>query len=329
MDKNSLKIRIILLSFLVSIVLMLIKFSAYLFTHSNSILTDALESIINVVATGFAYYSLQLSAKPKDLDHPYGHGKIEFFASGVEGGLIIIAGIIIFYKSIFSFINPIEIHQLDWGIYLISFTALVNFILGKYLVVQGKKLNTDVLVADGKHLQIDTYSTLGIIIGLILIHFTKIVAIDSIVSIIMALYIIYNGFVTIRPAIAGLMDETDLIVLDKIQSLFIKHCNPQIIDIHNLRIQKYGSELHIDCHATMPYYMSLEKSHSTIKDIEDFLKTELGHDLEIFIHVDPCIPELSCKICGIDDCHVRKYPFERKIDWDINSLMTNKKHTVD
>jgi cation diffusion facilitator family transporter len=307
---------------------MLIKFTAYFFTNSNSILTDALESIINVVASGFAFYSLKLSAKPKDLDHPYGHGKIEFFASGFEGGLIIIAGIGIIYKSVDSILQPTAIQQLDWGIYLILFTAIINFLLGRYLIAKGKELNTDVLIADGNHLKTDTYSTIGVIIGLILIYFTRYEMLDNYISIAMAVFIITNGLKTIRPAIAGLMDEIDPAIFNKIQKILIKYRHADIIDIHNLRIQKYGSELHIDCHVTLPFYFSLESSHNKLKEIEIFLKNELGQDLEIFIHADPCIPVNSCKICNITTCTERKSAFEKCIEWDMNNLISNKKHEI-
>jgi cation diffusion facilitator family transporter len=328
MDKNKLKIQIIAISFFISLILMVIKFIAYFITNSNSILTDALESIINVAATGFAYYSLNISAKPKDFDHPYGHGKIEFFASGFEGGLIIIAGFTILYKGLYAIFQPSSISQLDWGIYLIAFTAIVNYFLGNYLIIKGKELNTEVLIADGKHLQTDTYSTVILVIGLLVMYFTNYNTFDSYLSIVMAVWVIYNGVKTIRPAIGGLMDETDIEIVEKVIVAFNKYRKPVIIDIHNLRIQKYGSELHIDCHITLPFYLSLADSHQELKSVENFLKNELGLDLEIFIHADPCVVWESCKICTLENCAERKIPFEKTIKWDLENLISNKKHSV-
>lgn len=308
---------------------MAIKFVAYFVTQSNSILTDALESIINVAATGFALYSLKLSAKPKDADHPYGHGKIEFFASGFEGALIIVAGLFIFHTGTRSLLHPNEIHHIDTGIYLILSTALVNLFLGMVLIKKGKEVKTEVLVADGKHLITDTISTFGVLISLVLVYFTGYTPLDSYVSIILSVYIIYNGYRTVRPAVAGLMDETDPQLIENITSAFVKHRSAEYIDVHNLRIVKYGSQLHIDCHITLPYYYSLEKSHDLVKEVENFLNKECENNVEIFIHADPCIPDISCKICTMKECSYRKFAFEKEIKWSTERLMNNEKHQKD
>lgn len=138
---------------------MTIKFTAYYMTRSNAILSDALESIINVIASGFAFYSIYLSAQPKDDDHPYGHGKIEYFSSGFEGALIIIAGIWIAVEAIQHLIHPQPLQHLDWGILLILLTVIVNGIVGYYLQRVGKYTRSEALIADGKHLVTDSISS--------------------------------------------------------------------------------------------------------------------------------------------------------------------------
>ncbi|MEJ7671404.1 MAG: cation diffusion facilitator family transporter [Chitinophagaceae bacterium] len=163
----------------VAILLLIIKVAAWYLTNSVAILTDALESIVNVVAGLLGVYSLFISAKPKDENHPYGHGKAEFISAAVEGTLIIVAGVLIIYKAIDSLINPHQIQKLDYGIILVAGTAVVNFIAGTICLNAGTKNNSLALIASGKHLRTDTWSTLGIIIGLLLLYFTKLLWLDS------------------------------------------------------------------------------------------------------------------------------------------------------
>ena len=153
---------------------MLTKFVAYFFTSSNAVLTDAAESIVNILASAFAFYSIYLSSQPKDINHPYGHGKVEFFSVFVEGSLISLAGLIIVFKSIYAIFFPNEISNLTQGSILIAATGLVNLVLGFYLLNTGKKLNSMTLQADGKHLLTDAISSSGLVLGLLLIYFTKI-----------------------------------------------------------------------------------------------------------------------------------------------------------
>ena len=138
---------------LVSVVLLVVKFIAYYSTHSVSILTDALESIVNVLAGFIGLFSLYVAAKPKDTDHPYGHGKAEFISAAVEGTMIGSAGAIILYKAIQHLIHPVALHQIDFGMLLVSVTAIINFAVGYFCLQTGKKNNSAALVASGKHLQ--------------------------------------------------------------------------------------------------------------------------------------------------------------------------------
>jgi cation diffusion facilitator family transporter len=154
----------------VSVMLLAIKVIAYYSTHSVAILTDALESIVNVVAGFIGLFSLYIAAKPRDMDHPYGHGKAEFISAAIEGTLIGTAGAIILYKAIQHIIHPVELHKIDLGILLVAITAVINFIVGYFCLRTGKKNNSAALIASGKHLQTDTWSTAGIIAGLALLY---------------------------------------------------------------------------------------------------------------------------------------------------------------
>ena len=191
MEASSQNIRIQKWVVVVAVFLLATKLAAYFLTHSVAILTDALESIVNLVAGLFGLYSLILSAKPRDEGHPYGHGKIEFISAGVEGTLILIAGLLIISEAVRNLFLPHAILEIDYGIALISFTALVNYGVGAICIRSGKRSNSLALVASGKHLQSDTYSTIGIIIGLLVIYFTHLLWVDSVVAILFGLIIIF------------------------------------------------------------------------------------------------------------------------------------------
>jgi len=304
-----------------------IKITAYVLTFSVAVLTDALESIVNIIAGLMGLYSLHLSAKPKDGDHPYGHGKIEFITSAIEGTLVVIAGVIIISESIDNFFYPAAIQKLDYGIMLISVTAVINFIVGTICIREGKKTNSIVMVSSGKHLQTDTYSTFGIILGLILILFTKILWLDSIIAVAAALLILYTGYKIIRGSLAGIMDEADVELLEPLVKLLNKNRRENWIDLHNVRIIKFGPAIHIDAHLTVPWYLTVKEAHYEIELLEKLVAEEFGDNLELFVHLDDCV-EASCPICLKNDCKVRKHPFQRKIEWTVESISTNQKHDL-
>ena len=306
---------------------MLIKFAAWIITHSNAILTDALESIVNVFAGAFALYSVRYAAKPKDEDHPYGHGKIEFLSVGLEGTLIAIAGISIVVKSVYNLYYPHEIDSLDIGLYLTLFTGLVNLIMGFYLQKKGKELHSVTLTADGKHIISDAYSSGGLIIGIILIWISGISWMDSVVAILFGLFILYTGYKLMRKSLAGVLDEVDYALVNEIVEVLNKNRKEEWIDIHNFRVIKYGSNLHIDCHITLPWYYSLEQSHSLVTEVENILTKESENHVEVFIHADPCLP-VSCSICSLKNCAERKHDFVKRIEWTNEVILKNKKHSL-
>jgi len=310
---------------IVGIILFLVKLYAWYQTNSVAILTDALESTINVIAGLIGLYSLYLSSLPKDHNHPYGHGKVEFISASIEGALITIAGVVIIYEAIGELQNPKTIEKLDLGLILVSLTAVINYVLGFYAIKKGKKNNSLALIASGKHLQTDTYSTIGIIIGLIILYFTKISWIDSVTALIFAGFIIYTGYKIVRESISGIMDETDELLLKEVVDYLSEERRENWIDLHNLRIIKYGSTLHFDCHMTVPWYFNIEEGHKEVDALEDAVKNHFGDRIELFVHLDAC-KEYSCHICSKTDCPVRKHPFQEKIKWTMQNVSLNKKH---
>lgn len=279
-----------------SSVLLIAKFIAYYITNSVAVLTDALESIVNVAAGLIGLYSLYISAKPRDEDHPYGHGKAEFISAAVEGTLILAAGTIIIYKSSKSFFVPQVISKVDIGIYLIGATGIINWVLGWIAFQKGKKNSSLTLIASGKHLQTDSYSTFAIILGLILIVATGQVWIDSVLAIIFGFFIIYTGFQIMRKSLAGIMDEADLTLLSDMVNILNTNRHDNWVDLHNLRVIKYGNVLHVDCHLTVPWYLNVQQAHAEIDVLGELIRNDFGESLELFVHSDGC-QYFQCHIC--------------------------------
>jgi cation diffusion facilitator family transporter len=311
----------------IALLLFAIKIVAWYITGSVAVLTDALESTVNVVAGIIGLYSLYVSAKPRDTDHPYGHGKAEFLSAAVEGALITVAGIVIIYEAINNLLHPHTIKSLDYGLILVGATALINYLAGAYCVRMGQRNNSLALVASGKHLQSDTWSTLGIIIGLGLMLITKLVWIDSVVAILLAFFIMYTGYRIVRSSLAGIMDEADKAILEKVVNMLNTNRPINWIDLHNLRIIKYGSVLHMDAHLTVPWFLNVHEAHKEIDTLAQLVKNEFGESVELFVHSDGCL-DFSCRICSKQDCTVRKQPFVKRVDWTVENISANSKHRL-
>ncbi|MFI5135538.1 MAG: cation diffusion facilitator family transporter [Chitinophagales bacterium] len=308
------------------IILLVAKFTAYVLTHSNAILSDALESIVNVAAAFMGLYSLRLSAKPRDEDHPYGHGKIEFVSAAVEGSLILFAGVLVIGKSGFNFFHPQHLESLDVGLYIIVATGAVNYLIGFFAERQGHKTGSLALVSSGQHLKSDAYTTGGIIIGLILILIFKTGWLDNAVAILFGAWITFIGVRVARKALAGIMDEADYELLEKLISKLNANRQSPWVDLHNMRVSKYGTVWHIDCHLTVPWYFTVREAHKQIELLYDLVNKEFQNPVEFSIHTDYCLPPQQCKICILDSCNERKAMFERRVEWNLETVLKNEKH---
>lgn len=308
-------------------VLFLTKIIAYYFTHSLAILSDALESIVNVIAGFIGLYSLYVAAKPRDREHPYGHGKAEFVSAAIEGGLIVAAGIMIIYETVLNFLQESPLQKLDTGLVLVGATAVINYIAGTVCIQIGKKNSSLALQASGKHLQVDTYSTIGIIAGLAIILVTQLLWLDKLIALGMSVLVIYNGYRIIRASLAGIMDEADLQLLNNFIAVLNRDRRANWIDLHNLRVIKYGALLHIDCHLTVPWYLNVHEAHKEIDALADLIKKEFGDAIELFVHTDGCLP-FSCTICTRTDCQVRQQAMKERLVWSLENIVSNQKHQL-
>ena len=287
---------------------MAIKAVAYFLTHSNAILTDALESLVNIAAGSFSLFSLYYAAQPSDENHPYGHGKVEFISGIVEGTLIGIASISMIIKAVYNIIRPEVIESLDIGLALALGAGLVNFFMGMQLEKRGRAKQSMSMKSEGAHLKSDGYTSFAMVLGLGIVYLTNFMWLDNVIALLMAFYIGYMSYRILRQSVAGIMDETDEEVNKRAFAIIKAKRQPQWIDFHEFRIIRYGRNLHIDCHLVLPFYYTIAEEHIEVKQIEHLLAEGLAQDAEIFIHTDPCAQKF-CSQCRVENCNYRKEPF--------------------
>jgi cation diffusion facilitator family transporter len=309
------------LAFITSLILLFAKFGAYYLTDSKAVLSDAIESIINVVTAAFLMLSISVSSKPVDENHPYGHGKIESFSAGLEGGLIIIAALIILVEAVPVFFTPHPPKNLGTGLYILSGAGIINLIVGAYLLRTGRKYKSDALSADGRHLLTDFYTSAGVIIGLLLYHFTGYVWLDPFIACLVALNIIIPGIKLFTKSFKNLMDEADPELLERIVQGLNTIKKPGWLYPHKLRALRSGRYHHVDLHISLPHYWTLTQVHEAEQEITKALLEAIGEEGDIMIHIDPCEPPY-CRICEVDDCSERTAEFNSGPPWSVKEVIS-------
>ncbi len=317
-ENKKLKLKAAKISLVVGATLLAVKFAAYFITDSTAIFSDAAESVINVVASMVALYSVVLSSKPADKDHPYGHGNIEYFSAGFEGFLIALAGIVIIYTSIEKIIAGAQPSKLGVGVILIGVASIINLFLAIYLIKNGKKTDSLALIADGKHIMTDVFTSGGIIIGLVVVMLTDVYVLDPIIAILVAINIFFTGSKLVRESFGGLMNEVEPETLTKITKILIDIRRPYWIDLHELRFWRSASRTFIDFHLVLPYYFSIKRAHDSDDLISDKIK-EVLPDSQIKIHLDYCGEEL-CQFCEYQECNIRVAELRKEYKWDQERL---------
>lgn len=319
MDKISQKKKAAILSMIIGFLMFGGKLTAYFITGSAAIFSDALESIVHIFATGMALFSIYLSAKPADESHFYGHGNIEYFSAGIEGILIVVAAIAIMYESVSALIFGVTIQKLDIGILITTGAGIVNLFLGLYLIRTGKKTDSLILVADGKHVLTDSITSIGVIIGLGIVLLTDILELDPIIAIIIATNILVTGFKLIKESVAGLMNETDKEILNELVEIIINSKRNYWIDVHQLRFWKSANKLFIDFHLVLPFYFNIKEAHFEEEYISRTIK-ERFPEAELKIHFDYCWFDL-CKFCLKENCEFRKEDLTENIFWNKEKII--------
>ena len=324
-ERLKLKVQAIIVS--LSFLLMAGKFTAFFLTNSVGILTDAMESIVNVTAGFISLYSIWLAAKPKDFDHPFGHGKIELISASIEGILIIVAGILIIYEGIRRLFTPSVIEQLDTGIWIVAVSGLVNYIAGWISISIGKRHNSIALIASGKHLQSDTYSTIGLVFGLLLLYYTKIPWIDSALVLLFGSVIVLTGINILRKTIANLLDKADDDILKTALKNIAECRTPDWIDVHNMKVIKSGNTYFIECDLTLPWYYTVAQGHTHCDALKAAIQKGFTNNIIALVHTDPC-KEQHCPHCSIPDCPHRQHPFSSLLQMTLKELTENEEETT-
>ena len=305
-------------SLVIGTLLMIAKFYVYQITLSAAILSDALESIINVVASAFALGSILMAAIPPDKNHPYGHGKIEYFSAGFEGALIILAAVGIFKSGWPRIFEPTPLPNLQEGLWLLLGTSAVNMALGLGLIRVGSKSKSLTLMADGKHVLTDVYTSAGVIVGLFLVNLTQWYWLDGAIACLVGVNILYTGGALLYQSFAGLMNASDPKLLEKICNLLIQNRKDIWIDVHQLRAWSSGNLVHIDFHLILPRSFTLEEAHLESKMLEKILTDYFEGSASVLIHMDPCI-EPNCPICAEYLCRDRTSPPQKQIAWSVET----------
>ena len=307
------------IALMITIVLLVIKFWAYFLTGSKAILSDALESIINLAAGLFLIFTVQISTTPADESHPYGHGKIDSFAAGLEGGFISLAGLMILIESLPHFFAPSLPKSLDTGIILICGASVVNLLLGRYLIRLGRIFKSDAIKANGRHLMTDFFTSFGVVIGLILVLITGWAWLDPLMACIVALNILIPGISLVRTAVKNLMNEADPHLLARIVKVLHSMRDYEQLCPHKLRAIRSGNSIHVDLHINLPHYWPLHRVHQVQEEMAKSLLAALGEEGDVMLHVDPCNPS-CCPCCGMEPCPERTQPFSGTNHWKAGTI---------
>jgi cation diffusion facilitator family transporter len=286
----------------IAVALLAVKFTAYYLTESAAIFSDALESIVNVVASLVAAYSLFRAHQPPDQQHPYGHGKVEFLSAWFEGGMILLAACVIAFRAIEEMIRGPDAHELDWGLVLIFLAGAINGVAGSLLLILGRRRHSMTLTAGGTHLLSDAITSVGVLVALLIMWFKPAwVWIDPIAALLVAAYIAYMGTHLLSESAAGLMDRQDAADEKLLREILDAHVGasgrePRICGYHKLRHRHSGRYHWVDFHVVVPSHLDVARGHQ--------LASALEHEIEVALregnataHVEPCA-QGECALCG-------------------------------
>ncbi len=282
-------------SLAIACIVFVAKFSGFLVTQSTAILSDALESLVNIAAAALLIYGIRVSDKPPDSEHPFGHGKVEFLVSSFEGGAIIVASLIIIFEAASKWIAGSWPHNLVSGLVIVAVASVLNAVLGYYLLRVGHRTSSLPLVADAKHVLSDVWTSVGIFVGLWLAYVTGQLWIDSAVAIVVALLILRTGWKLFHQAILGMMDTAEPQVVAQIETILNHAQSTSICSYHKLRHRLSGGLHYVDFHIQVPRTMDVETAHHIATAVEIEIAQLLGH-AGVLAHIEPC-ESVTCKKC--------------------------------
>lgn len=292
--------RAAMVSVAVGLVLLVIKFTAYWLTGSSAIFSDAVESIVNVAASLVAFWALALAHQPADKKHPYGHGKVEFMSAGLEGGMILLASVFIFVRTIDVLLfHEIETTTIDLGLMLIILAMVINGVVGGMLIRVGKRQKSLALQADGHHLLADAITSIAVVMALGIVKWTGFLLADPIVAILISIYIAWMGLRLLKHSFGGLMDEQDQDDDRELTSILDSHvagADPPICGYHKLRHRHSGRYHWVDFHISVPAELDVAEGHRIASAIEYEMEQHLGQG-NATAHIEPCLSSV-CPRCA-------------------------------
>jgi cation diffusion facilitator family transporter len=298
-------------SLVAGVAIFLGKVVTWQLTGSVAVLSDALESTVNVAAAALLVFSMVLASRPADRDHPYGHGKVEFLSAGIEGALIVVAAVLIAVEAIGQLLRPEPLHDLGAGLIALGALSAGNAALGAYLLRTGRAASSLALIADGKHVLTDVWTSAGVIGGLALVKITGLAWLDPVLALAVAANIVREGFRLARSAVRGLMDEADPALLEALAATLSRGRPPEWIDAHGLRAWRSGAVVHADLHLVVPRYFDAERLHEISDRVEERLQGGIDGPSEAVVHFDPCGP-IHCAGCEMPECRVRSAAFKQR-----------------
>ncbi|MBK9294186.1 MAG: cation transporter [Oligoflexia bacterium] len=305
---QKIRVRIGVISLITGIIIFILKWIAFFITSSTALKSDAIESVVNIVAAVFALGAIIFAGKPADKTHPYGHGKIEYFSAAFEGGMISIAAIFIMYEAIKAFIEQPQLKELNLGLAINTVAGLFNGLLGLYLINSGKKQKSKAIEADGHHVLSDFYTTLGILVALLVVKFTSLWWLDPLIAVVVSLLLAWTGFKLVKNSAAALLDEEDEGLIKKILAHVNTSRTNDIISIHALRTMRSGRFTHVDIHITVPEFYETGRAHDLTESFGQKIINDLKIEGEFHSHIDPC-HRLYCEKCAVEPCPVRAKNF--------------------
>jgi len=285
------------LSLGIGFLMLILKIYASVITGSAAILSDAAESVVHVFAVSFAAFSLWLSVKPADKTHLYGHDRISFFSAGFEGAMIIVAGLYILYESIEKWISGHHLENIEQGIGFVVLATAINGALGWHLIRQGKKYHSIILEANGKHVLTDSWTSLGVIVALLLTVQTGWLPFDPIIAIIVATNILWSGAKLVRRSVGGLMDEADPNINKKLTEILQQETEKYDTQFHHLRHRNAGNKLIIEFHLLFHKDTPISKAHKQATIIERAIMNAFPMQTEVTSHLEP--------LEGHDESHLK------------------------
>lgn len=305
----------------ISAVLTGAKYWGYRWTGSQAVYSDFLESIVNIVAGVVAIAIVGIASKPADRDHPYGHGKIEYFSAAFEGGMIAFAALMIFIDAIPALIHQQTVGRLRDGAILVLACGVVNLALGLWLRAAGRRAGSPALIANGEHIMSDFITSAGVTVGLAIAQWTGWQWADPAVAMIVGVQLAWTGFRVVRRSVGGLLDEEDRELL----MAFSNHLKAVdfggVIQIHHTRIIRSGRFHHIDAHAVVPEFWDVAEAHARTDSFENRVMRGYPQPGELHLHVDPC-RRVYCPNCDIADCPIRQKAFENHLPHDLEALIS-------